>query len=1069
MISFDTLLTKLSYDVSPHYCGMESINKPEMVQLFRSVLSAGVKGIYAFETSPKTLKRFFKPHPAVCVAEAQDETEARLIHRKVWNLGYAPFLIIRLPKQIRIYTGFDYSEKKADQGLIDKAENIKQLNRVLSKLKADAIDSGLIWKSKYAKKLNPDKRVDKHLLKNLKRLGQALGEKSNLKDELIHALIGKFVYFSYLQDRKILTDEWMKNRRIDPKSVFSQNATVLGLKKLVDALDERFNGSIFPIDFINETALKDKYVQWVSAIFSGGDLTDPQNAPDIVIQLHLPFKAYDFECIPVEMLSAIYEQFVFDRKKKGAVYTPEILADYLISELEMYKELNRGMKVLDPACGSGVFLVLVYRRLIEKEMARIGRKLKPKELLEILQKSIFGVEREQDACYVTEFSLILTLLHYLEHRDLKSLKFRFPILHNRQIFECDFFDTKGEEGKTKFWQRKHEFDWIVGNPPWIELKPKTKGEKFTRAWIDDKKNKSSYPIGGYRVAEAFSWLVTDILKKDGIAGLILPATSLFNLESKRYRQAFFRKHDVLEITNFANIREKLFDRRSTLPAATLVYRKAVGNNIKPEIRHYAPFAVNQRPVQEGKPWVITINENEIQSISPYEALKGETFLWKTALWATPYDRRVIERINEIFPISIEVLCDNQDWPFKQSAELRNINESRADDADKLEYIQEIKGLKRVLTKLMNSSGFKFSIPDNVFEDITAEWCYIRKRGGRAGLSIIKGPHIIISPGWRNYITYSDEDFIFPSFHFGISAPESDFDHLKALSLYLNSNIAAYCLFFLVPEWGVFRQAKRTSITNVRKIPVPELTAKQIKNLSELHQEIASYEQQKIIKLISEINSGRLDFHSHEKIKSPNAYDFPENLTREEKNKVHNTLSELHSELQKKIDKNIYRILNIPKDIRTIVEDFFANRLPLDTPSLINSATRIPTRQELKEYAFALRDELDDFVMGESFHKVTITYSKELIECAIEITGNNKPIPIDKNSIEEGDLTTAGLLAELGDKLRDQVAQWVYIQRGLRLFDGPRIYIYKTPRLIDWTRTQAIIDAGDIIGEFISSQ
>jgi hypothetical protein len=185
--------------------------------------------------------------------------------------------------------------------------------------------------------------------------------------------------------------------------------------------------------------------------------------------------------------------------------------------------------------------------------------------------------------------------------------------------------------------------------------------------------------------------------------------------------------------------------------------------------------------------------------------------------------------------------------------------------------------------------------------------------------------------------------------------------------------------------------------------------------------------------------------------------------------IDKAVSELRSELQKKVDDNIYRLFKIPEDIRTIVEDFFANRLPLDTPSLINSVTKIPTRLELKEYAFALRDELDDFVMGESFHKVTITYSKELIECAIEITENNKPIPIDKNSVEKGGLTTAGLLAELGDKLRDQVAQWVYIQRGLRLFDGPRIYIYKTPRLIDWTRTQAIIDAGDIIGEFISSQ
>ena len=171
----------------------------------------------------------------------------------------------------------------------------------------------------------------------------------------------------------------------------------------------------------------------------------------------------------------------------------------------------------------------------------------------------------------------------------------------------------------------------------------------------------------------------------------------------------------------------------------------------------------------------------------------------------------------------------------------------------------------------------------------------------------------------------------------------------------------------------------------------------------------------------------------------------------------------------RIDLNIYRLLKVPEDVRIIVEDFFKTRLPLDTPSKIKTVTREPSEKELNDYSSVLRNELDGFVMGKSFHRVTITYSHELIECIVEITQKNKSIPIDKSSIKKGDLTTAALLAELGDKLREQVAQWVYIQRGLRLFDGPRIYIYKTPRLIDWTRTQAIIDAGDIIGEIISLQ
>jgi hypothetical protein len=134
---------------------------------------------------------------------------------------------------------------------------------------------------------------------------------------LANTLIGKYIYLKYLQDRGILTNEWMHENNISPVGIFSLNATVAGLKKLVNALEERFNGKIFPINFEDEETLRDEHVRWVAAIFSGAEIVDKESTPDIVMQLHLPFKAYDFEYIPVETLSAIYEQFIFDRKKKG--------------------------------------------------------------------------------------------------------------------------------------------------------------------------------------------------------------------------------------------------------------------------------------------------------------------------------------------------------------------------------------------------------------------------------------------------------------------------------------------------------------------------------------------------------------------------------------------------------------------------------------------------------------------------------------------------------------------------------------------------------------------------------
>jgi hypothetical protein len=879
-------------------------------------------------------------------------------------------------------------------------------------------------------------------------------------------LIGKYVYLSYLRDRNILSDEWLAQQQIDPQGVFTLNATIINLKKLVENLEARLNGEIFPIDFDKERTLKDDHVSWVASVFRGAEIVN--TAPKLVQQLHLSFRAYDFRYIPVETLSAIYEQFIYERKAKGAIYTPEVLADYLLSEVESVKRLERGMKILDPACGSGVFLVLAYRRLIEKEMDRLGRKLKLEELRDILQESIYGVERERDACYVTEFSLILTLLHYADLFDLQNLEFQFPRLHNNQIFNCDFFDIESQECESKFWQRGLSFDFIIGNPPWIELKPNTKGEEFVRTWMRNLKNKSEYPIGGNRVAEAFSWIVTDLLKPDGMIGLILPATSLFNLESQNYRKSFFTKCEILRITNFANLRDVLFGKRATLPAATIVYRQALDTHDKPDIVHYGPFSINQVSEAQEKPWVITINENEIQTVSPHEAASGETSVWKFALWGTYRDKRAIERLKNLFPLTLQEICAKRNWPFWEGVQLRNIN---AKTNDKLKYIAEFRGKKRFLSDVMRQSLLRFSITPDVLADIPDEMCYIRKRGGEAGLKLTSAPHIVLSPVWMSYITYSNENFVIPPRTMGISASEKHTRQLQALSVYLTSSLVAYYLFFHAQQWGVFRQARLVSIAEVRKIPAPELTLEQIEELAALQDELVRDEKREVInfvKNLSEKAQKELDFGDSRLAEDLTESDLLRSLEGKDKQAIEQLVSALRIRLQERIDAKIFDLFKIPEDIRLLVSEFVQTRLLLDKPSAIQNVTRPPNEQELLAYGRELRAELNDFMMGTASSQVSITQSNELIECMVEITQDTTSVPQNGIKIQSADLTITKLLTELGEDLREQVSQWVYVQRGLRLFDGPRVYLYKIPFLINWTRTQALNDAGDIIGHAIAT-
>jgi type I restriction-modification system DNA methylase subunit len=117
--------------------------------------------------------------------------------------------------------------------------------------------------------------------------------------------------------------------------------------------------------------------------------------------------------------------------------------------------------VLDPCCGSGVFLVLAYRRLIERLWREQGERPKAEAMKRLLQENIFGVEKDQEACFITAFSLILTLLSHLEPPELQAnADFQFPTLVGSNIFQADFFDDA-----CPIFQKGLRFDWVMGNPP----------------------------------------------------------------------------------------------------------------------------------------------------------------------------------------------------------------------------------------------------------------------------------------------------------------------------------------------------------------------------------------------------------------------------------------------------------------------------------------------------------------------------------------------------------------------------------------------------------------------------
>jgi type I restriction-modification system DNA methylase subunit len=135
------------------------------------------------------------------------------------------------------------------------------------------------------------------------------------------------------------------------------------LSCLLSALTEHFNGGIFDIDETFKQRLNNSDIRSLAQFFDAGYKTDL-----------FGWKEYSFEHIPVELISNFYEEFIpqttetieKNRKNTGAVYTPSFLVNLLIDECLPLDNLDENVKLIDPTCGSGIFLVTAYKRLVQR-------------------------------------------------------------------------------------------------------------------------------------------------------------------------------------------------------------------------------------------------------------------------------------------------------------------------------------------------------------------------------------------------------------------------------------------------------------------------------------------------------------------------------------------------------------------------------------------------------------------------------------------------------------------------------------------------------------------------------
>jgi len=171
-----------------------------------------------------------------------------------------------------------------------------------------------------------------------------------------------------------------------------------------------------------------------------------------------------------------------------------------------------------------------------------------------------------------------------------------------------------------------------------------------------------------------------------------------------------------------------------------------------------------------------------------------------------------------------------------------------------------------------------------------------------------------------------------------------------------------------------------------------------------------------------------------------------------------------------LDEQLAHILKLPESITMLATEFVQLRLNLvsgGTKEAIQSAQQYPDEQELSLYAQQLTHELDGFLdSGKTHHRITIEYSHDLICCTVEFVKSEHPFIPVVQSVSPDDRSA---FYRLQQNLRQRFSQWVYVQRGLKMFGPSSVSFFKAPHLICWTRTQAMNDAGEIIGEILAKK
>jgi N-6 DNA Methylase len=723
---------------------------------------------------------FIQGNPVVYFSQLEDVDTAALaqLYRSVWSQSKAPLLYVISRQDILVFNGYDapaprensdeilFSDKGHQNRLLHHLQSLydietarQEIANRLSNFRRILLDTGAFWQTEDGQRINREKRADQRLLDSMGELRRRLLN-MNLPSEVAYALLGRSIFIRYLEDRGILTEPWIAQitHGLAHDYLTALDSKEVTYELLFDYLHQRFNGDIFPVDEQEKREVSEEHLGLIQRFLQREDLETGQ----------LSFWPYDFSCVPIELISGIYDTFLSDktRKKLGAYYTPLPLVDFIVEETLPLEKITSEMTILDPACGSGVFLVRAYQRLIEAWKQHNQAHPTAPQLTELMQRSLFGVDVQLNAVRIAAFSLCLSMLDYLKNDEIIQENFRFPSMEKANLIRANFFSKKID---SIFYGKR--FDRIIANPPWGDQTLKGLALK----WVTDQ----NLPTGDNQLAQAFLYRTPHFCTQHGEVAMLAPTKSTIIVGSdthQKFRQKFFDMYYVRAVVNFSALVYELFP-DSLSPSVALFYQPE-----QPTEQGKIVYATPKPSSVSQSLGAIVLDTADIKFLER-EELRSNPALWKVALWGNPRDAGLIERLQSLPQLE----------HLEKTGQLRDeLREGFIVGNRKTEALW-LQGMSCVDTDRFQPYVVKI-------HGTVQEYQFERPRTP----TIYTGPLALIHRSSCQGAFFAGDQVAYRDQITGIAGQPGEEQLLKWIVVYINSTLARYYHFLTSPTWAVER-------------------------------------------------------------------------------------------------------------------------------------------------------------------------------------------------------------------------------------------------------------------------